>query len=982
MKTTFNETKLFALVLLGTAAIIGCSSFKSPTAGYVKPGELCTDVSQLPDPNAPPPAPDQTDPLRKLQNQYGVGGRRDESPERLLMQADSYFEQKRYHDSARLYKKYLAIADLSNASPELLGLIHYRIGYVANKKTFYSEAKDEYIQALQFSPLSDEFLFAYAKVCYESQDYQTADQQFTILLQRSPNYPEAQRYYGLTLLEGSNRAYALQPLTTALGALEAYTLLTDKYYEVGELELAAQMEAQTIQIAAQEAKPIPNFPHKEQMLANAQNATYAQALNNVGTAQHANVGVNAPLPAAPGAPQTAPVAPQQTMPVAQQQTAPVAPQQTMPVAQQQTAPVALQQTMPVAQQQIAPVTPQQTMPVAQQQIAPVTPQQTMPVAQQYTREVPGGPQTGNATASNQVAPQSEQPIQVAMAPVETTAPVAQPQQTAAPQNVASVPATAEPTLAPTVPMPAPHAPITESNAGGELGPSVAEPQAPIRYSEVAPVVTPPETPPAVQGPVLDLNSAAAQQPLQSLGNEPVQGPMPNYAIPNFDDEDDWDDADFATSGYPSESYAPAPDVPIQPYVEPMRQQVPQSQVPQYQFEGYNPQSFGEEPQFQRYQPQVQAPSFSHTTTPEEAFNLALVQLDALEEVERAADDARKLVRHTADLLVTADHDSKFEFVGYVAKIPARYASVSPDVPKSVEIQALASDEPEDVEVVPEASGVVATELPPTVETSSEPSSESAKTPAPSTTNTGKKRAPIKATVHIGNGNPGLFVTTAASRNQRDVTPFRPGSIETSDDVDQSRPDEIAVRVTQGVKRRVTAEDLANAAKKREERWIQAQRVADALFEGYDFIDQNSLAFYEPIKVYDPDDWDDAEFATSGYMPEPIATGGFGDYMVPESAYVAMDPESVRPGIAAALPQSSGIPSPPDYAQSAPVAPQNQQQYQLPAQTHVPRQGQAGRAQLSAEEKLEAARRAGAQVVELSPDEYRQAVANGLRQNPR
>lgn len=97
-----------------------------------------------------------------------------------------------------------------------------------------------------------------------------------------------------------------------------------------------------------------------------------------------------------------------------------------------------------------------------------------------------------------------------------------------------------------------------------------------------------------------------------------------------------------------------------------------------------------------------------------------------------------------------------------------------------------------------------------------------------------------------------------------------------------------MRVTQGVKRRVTAEDLANAAK-REERWIQAQRVADALFEGYDFIDQGSLAFYEPIRSMIPTTGTATEFITSGYITgSPSPPVGSETTWSPESAYVAMD----------------------------------------------------------------------------------------------
>ena len=234
MKTIMNHSTLIAWILLSATLSGGCSSFQSPSSEYVKPGQLSVDVSKLPDPNEDVKKNDDSTTIRNIVNQMG-GGVREESPERLLMQANSYFEQKRYHDSARLYKKYLNTPAGAETQPELLGTIHYRIGYVANKKTFYKEAQAEYALALQYAPLNNEYLFAYAKACYDAGDFAIADQQFVALLSRAPGYPEAEHYYGLTLLESVNRANALQPLTNALGALQANELLADKYYAVGDL---------------------------------------------------------------------------------------------------------------------------------------------------------------------------------------------------------------------------------------------------------------------------------------------------------------------------------------------------------------------------------------------------------------------------------------------------------------------------------------------------------------------------------------------------------------------------------------------------------------------------------------------------------------------------------------------------------------------------------------------------------------------------
>lgn len=263
MKATVLPSAFLALIIAGTTATIGCSSFSSHSSDYVGPGGLSQDVSNLPDPNVQPKK--EENPLA----QYGYGQRVQESPERLLMQADAYFTQKRYYDATRLYKKYLSKPEATSAPTDLLALMHYRIGFVECKKMFFSNAASEYRQATQLAPQNDDYLFAYAKASYEAKDFQTADQQFIILLNRNPNYPEGQYYYGLTLLESSNRTNALQPLTIAVGELQAHALLTDKYYAKGELDQALQAEGQTLQVAIRLGRAVPDFPHKKKFEKNA-----------------------------------------------------------------------------------------------------------------------------------------------------------------------------------------------------------------------------------------------------------------------------------------------------------------------------------------------------------------------------------------------------------------------------------------------------------------------------------------------------------------------------------------------------------------------------------------------------------------------------------------------------------------------------------------------------------------------------------------
>ena len=950
MKTTLKKTELLALILLATATITGCESFKSPSADYVKPGELCTDVSSLPDPNEP--HKDQSVALRNVANQYGYGGKREESPERLLMQADSYFEQKRYHDSARLYKKYLNTADSTSAAPDLLAAIHYRIGFVASKKTFYTEAKGEFAQALQFAPMNDEYLFSYAKACYDSGDYQTADQQFATLVMRAPAYPEAQRYYGLTLLEGSNRANALQPLVSSVGALEAYTLLTDKYYAVGELELAAQMEAQTIQIAAQAVQPIPRFPHKEQILANAQNAAYAQTLaaaaNPAAVAQYAQT-----VPGIPGI--TAPVA-----------------------------------ANPVA-------APLAANPVA---VAPV---------------VPAATAATTATAPAAAPVQEPAPFVSHYAVAESAEPVAAPAVPGIPDFQA---AQNEPVLNAPVAEPVPAQPAHAQNAAGQFAAfSAVEPvepakttelvaQVPAKYAQISPV-------PAEQ------NRSVAEK-AQPVETSTTQGPQFSYPEPQFtpepeeydgaddDDEEEWDDSAFATSGSapaepfvvapqftpaPAEQYAAAPQ-----YADGNAFYQPQSVVQEFQPQQYSPdgclqpgmnyeQPVEYQPQYpaegfqqqapEGYMPQYQNGGFQQYPNP--SFSMS----DSFEEEKLCVGYIRASRLNVSDLHYYAARLKDAVGAESVAAQPlAKETKEEENLTAHVAEKFVAENRRAARQPIAAVSSEEPVSAPKAVRLSS---AEEAAEP-----DAAKRR--VKASTHVGAGNPGLFVTSAATSELKTRLAFRPGSIEDSEDVEQNVPDALAVRVVRRAHRAPKPSEnpiVVAPPRDPEAEWNLMIGKLDALVKDFDYLDENALVYYEPFAAADDEDeWDDAAFVTSGAPAQPAAVGGFGDYAAPVAdaapvpfqapVYVAQVPRQQVPvQLPYAAPQ---VPVQQPYA--APQVPV-QQPYaapQVPVQQQAPVVSQ--RSQMTPEERLEAARRAGAQIVELSPEEYRHAVSVGLGSAPR
>ncbi|MBR4104981.1 MAG: tetratricopeptide repeat protein, partial [Thermoguttaceae bacterium] len=340
MQTFARKLNLIALALGAALTAPGCATdwFSSSSSDYVA-GELSQDVENLPDPNAPPTPPKRSAIVSPL------GASFKESPDRLLLQANAYFEQGKFHDSARLYQKYLATPEAATAPPTVLGQAHYRIAVVARKKMSFAEAKREFETALRYEPQNQLYRFELGKSAFDGADYATADAAFSALIAQNPNYPQAQYYYGLTLLEGTRRAEAIAPLTKAVGELEAAALLTDKYYALGESENAAAWEAQTTQIAARLGRPVPALPNKPAFASTAQTAPATQ-----------------PQAPAQTAPATQPQAPAQTAPASQ----PQAPAQTAPATQ----PQAPAQTAPASQ----PQAPAQTAPATQPQI----PAQTAP----------------------------------------------------------------------------------------------------------------------------------------------------------------------------------------------------------------------------------------------------------------------------------------------------------------------------------------------------------------------------------------------------------------------------------------------------------------------------------------------------------------------------------------------------------------------------------------------------------------------------
>ncbi len=937
MKTIMNHSTLIAWILLSATLSGGCSSFQSPSSEYVKPGQLSVDVSKLPDPNEDVKKNDDSTTIRNIVNQMG-GGVREESPERLLMQANSYFEQKRYHDSARLYKKYLNTPAGAETQPELLGTIHYRIGYVANKKTFYKEAQAEYALALQYAPLNNEYLFAYAKACYDAGDFAIADQQFVALLSRAPGYPEAEHYYGLTLLESVNRANALQPLTNALGALQANELLADKYYAVGDLASAAIYENQMIQLAAQQGQPIPTLRHKQKLLESAQqNEVYA---HNVAPELNANQRI------ANAAPNATAVALDANRP---QISAPL---------------LAMTPTKP---------TPSQSTPIATVQIA--SPSTTV---------------DARATVASK-GNELQSPTQSVAITHDASS------NASAPQNAANI-APSITTFAKVQPVFQGYAPAATTNANQST---------PAVESHTPTNIAPQSTPTA--SPVNNMTFAAtAPVSMPQLG----QTGAPNNVVDVArDNDDEWDESAFATSGS-AQSAATTATVPTnaspQTNLAPSTlnrqvQPVPPNSIPNYA------------PHIEQGIDRQGAPGFTdYFGAMKDATNRdVFASLELFDEFERA------LTCYEYGGKGSIDEDRR---VGYLPKdstralAQRRSTSVRPneqltvlkedsDVLLQNEGELLNSEEYYDhfslcaQGEIFDHDGTLSlalAELPskrefPIRSTAHIVSAEQLVNviqELPTTNEPVIHKQRVLPNVNLGPSNPGLYaVSMRTPTRERDFQVFRPGSIAEGNDSEQNLPDEVAAKLASHrqqepkfvAKGLVIPRPLSSSPK---------LNLNDALQLFDTLVEQESLEFSyrtnrrpELLNLRNLDQeeaWDEAAFASSGnQQSNPSNVGleqqdvnessaaGFGDYQAPV-ARVALLPDAVN------VNQSSGA--------KPPVAQQSIVTNAVPSSNLGVARPQ-GRSQMTPNEKLQAARNAGAEVVELTPEQYRSAVVRGIGAMP-
>ena len=258
---------------------------------------------------------------------------------------------------------------------------------------------------------------------------------------------------------------------------------------------------------------------------------------------------------------------------------------------------------------------------------------------------------------------------------------------------------------------------------------------------------------------------------------------------------------------------------------------------------------------------------------------------------------------------------------------------------------------------------------------------------------------IRMTAHIGSGNPGLF---ASANSQETLVAYRPGSI---GDENAQEPTPTLARRARPRREETTRESIdasplptesapdegreaiANRSSEDVDLWTQLenewQAVAsrsDGLVADFVSVATIEKEYDDPILVAaaaeapieddfdDEEDWDDSAFAVSGAVQAPIAaasvpqTTGFGDYAAPVQSTAVSSPS-------VASKQVSPEQSAPQYvALNATPASQS-----TPRSAKIP----STRKTTTPEERLEAAKRAGAQIVELSPEQYRNAVAKGL-----
>ncbi len=224
------------------------------------------------------------------------------SSEELLKNANSSYQAGKYYDASRMYVSWLHYYD-KTGEPEDKAQVCNRLGNIARKRQQYQVSLEYLGKAIDYTEAKNpEYLFDAAETLYELEKYPEAQKYFLKVLKIAPQLSQAERYYGLCLLN-QGREECFTPLIQTMGEVKACQLIADKSYENDHKVLAEKAEQRMINAAEREGISVPKLRHKTDAESVAQRnaelaAKKAVLFPNQGTKTAVSV-TNAPI-ASPG----------------------------------------------------------------------------------------------------------------------------------------------------------------------------------------------------------------------------------------------------------------------------------------------------------------------------------------------------------------------------------------------------------------------------------------------------------------------------------------------------------------------------------------------------------------------------------------------------------------------------------------------------------------------------------------------------------
>ena len=165
-----------------------------------------------------------------------------EEPAAILAKANRLYDNRRYNDAEKQYHRYINMVTASGQA-WLTPHSYYRLGLIAEKRQQFAKAQEYLILAMQNDPEKNPiFTFEYARILYDTHEYDRARTLLAHLAVHSPEIPDVRYYLGMTMLHLNPGMDCFPLLEEKLGTEEACRLIAEKCRETGRVAVAEELE--------------------------------------------------------------------------------------------------------------------------------------------------------------------------------------------------------------------------------------------------------------------------------------------------------------------------------------------------------------------------------------------------------------------------------------------------------------------------------------------------------------------------------------------------------------------------------------------------------------------------------------------------------------------------------------------------------------------------------------------------------------------